>query len=277
VFGVSPAYMISRYGGDFGPDEYLREAAGLSLSGFSSMQLEAYSPGALAAWNRAADFSRELDGRGVRSRVFVAHYLGDLISRTTGDIHDLIETEYRRLGPILGSMTDVTVLALPLLSTQSGAGSSSDDRILADACRNLGRLCAADGLALAVEVVPGSAVGSYERLYQLCGDDPAVGICLDTGHAHVAGSDLTVLPELWRGRVACLHLCDNNGVHNESLAPGEGTIDWSAFLAALEGAGYEGDYDLEIICLPDERLEKYRGGLEHIRRVTGALPGRRLA
>src|SRR5271170_3115698 len=62
-----------------------------------------------------------------------------------------------------------------------------------------------------------------------------IGVCLDTGHAHIAGGVLPVLAEL-KAHIRSTHLHDNQGEKDEHLWPGDGTIDWSATMAELKTA-----------------------------------------
>jgi sugar phosphate isomerase/epimerase len=62
-----------------------------------------------------------------------------------------------------------------------------------------------------------------------------VGVCLDIGHAHLAGPSGDSQPnvgidaafELLKPRIAQLHLHDNHGQKDDHLWPGSGSIDWS--------------------------------------------------
>ncbi|HEY9125520.1 MAG TPA: sugar phosphate isomerase/epimerase family protein [Acidobacteriaceae bacterium] len=60
-----------------------------------------------------------------------------------------------------------------------------------------------------------------------------VGVCLDLGHAHIAGNFDEMITTL-RSRIAALHVHDNHMVRDEHLWPGEGTIDWPATAKALK-------------------------------------------
>jgi sugar phosphate isomerase/epimerase len=60
-----------------------------------------------------------------------------------------------------------------------------------------------------------------------------VGICLDLGHAHIAGNFDEMISLLGK-RIASLHVHDNHMVRDEHLWPGEGTIDWPATAKALK-------------------------------------------
>jgi sugar phosphate isomerase/epimerase len=60
-----------------------------------------------------------------------------------------------------------------------------------------------------------------------------VGVCLDLGHAHmtvgIPGAVATLGP-----RIASLHVHDNNGMKDEHLWPGDGSIDWAGTVKALK-------------------------------------------
>lgn len=72
-----------------------------------------------------------------------------------------------------------------------------------------------------------------EILATVCADyDGLVGICLDTGHAHIDGGLIWQIHNAGE-RLIALHVHDNHGGHDEHLPPGNGTIDWPAALSAL--------------------------------------------
>lgn len=61
---------------------------------------------------------------------------------------------------------------------------------------------------------------------------PHVGMCLDTGHAHVGGC-LMEMTRVLAPYIRYVHLHDNDGVRDSHRAPGMGTIDWDAWYRAL--------------------------------------------
>jgi len=63
-------------------------------------------------------------------------------------------------------------------------------------------------------------------------DSPAVGLCYDSGHAHVMGDAVGAL-EAFAPHVVTVHLHDNDGASDQHLIPGQGTIDWGPVVAAL--------------------------------------------
>jgi len=59
-----------------------------------------------------------------------------------------------------------------------------------------------------------------------------IGVCLDTGHAHIASS-VTDAISIFGSRIVSVHTHDNHAVRDEHLWPGDGTIDWTKTAAAL--------------------------------------------
>lgn len=122
--------------------------------------------------------------------------------------------------------------------------------------RRLGDLAGGLGLRIAIEnmgdskdaagrrrlgAAPHELLDLLDRL-----NHPALGICLDTSHMNLMGYDpaktvLDLAPYL-----ITTHISDNDGTGDQHRIPGDGTVDWPAFMAALRQAGYDGLVDLEI-------------------------------
>lgn len=56
-----------------------------------------------------------------------------------------------------------------------------------------------------------------------------IGVTLDVGHANLGDSGLDHAVELLRSRIGELHVHDNNGLRDEHLWPGSGSIEWARF------------------------------------------------
>lgn len=94
---------------------------------------------------------------------------------------------------------------------------------------------------------PYQAVAYIDALNAKAGRE-VFGLCLDTGHINLLQKDMrTYIPILGK-RIKALHVHDNDGLADSHLAPYTGTIDWSAFCAALKEVGYEGDLDFETFA-----------------------------
>ncbi|MFQ5927751.1 MAG: sugar phosphate isomerase/epimerase family protein, partial [Terriglobia bacterium] len=70
-------------------------------------------------------------------------------------------------------------------------------------------------------------------------------ICFDSGHAHLGNGVEREFAAL-RDLVVSTHLHDNRGTHDDHLFPGQGTIDWQAFVRALSAAPNEFPLQLEV-------------------------------
>lgn len=62
-----------------------------------------------------------------------------------------------------------------------------------------------------------------------------VGLCLDTGHAHIGNGVQAVLEE-WKPFIYSSHIHDNHGLKDEHLWPGDGTIEWTTVMEGLRSA-----------------------------------------
>lgn len=127
---------------------------------------------------------------------------------------------------------------------------SPDDNREGGARRSIEELHAAAGPAgvrLALEVMP-NRLSSAERLVAWIEDDldlDDVGICLDFGHAHLAG-DVVDAVETVSGHLVTTHVHDNHGRADEHLLPFEGGIPWEAALMAVQKVGYDGAFVFEL-------------------------------
>ena len=89
------------------------------------------------------------------------------------------------------------------------------------------------GVTVAIENTPGE-MATAANLKKFLDETrlTAVKICFDVGHAHLEGGTVPAL-EVVRELIVTTHVHDNRGERDDHLLPYEGTIDWSAALAAL--------------------------------------------
>ncbi|MBT3377219.1 MAG: sugar phosphate isomerase/epimerase [Lentisphaerae bacterium] len=108
------------------------------------------------------------------------------------------------------------------------------------------------GLRLAVENIgfkpgrPDSDMASLLTIIDGLGDH--VGLCLDIGHTEIAGLDMVeeLTIGLESGKLFTLHLHDVLPSGKDHVIPGEGRVDFTPFLAALNAAKFSGGRTLEI-------------------------------
>ena len=157
----------------------------------------------------------------------------------------------------VGAGTLVVHLGVP-----DGQRPSPDDNSEAAARRSIEELHAAAeiaGVRLALEVMP-NRLSAAERLVAWIEEDlelADVGICLDFGHAHLAG-DVVDAVETVSGHLLTTHVHDNHGRADEHLLPFEGGIPWEAVLMAVQKVGYDGPLVFELAgsSAPRQVLER---------------------
>ena len=97
------------------------------------------------------------------------------------------------------------------------------------------------GVRLALENMLPAHVGSTSAGVRRIVDDfdsPSLGICFDTGHAHVNGEPVVDAWETMRDRIISFHLADNDGHKDQHSQPPYGTIGWEDFGRACQTVGY---------------------------------------
>ncbi len=124
----------------------------------------------------------------------------------------------------------------------------------------------------AVEVI-GNELSEPAALVELLEGDldlPAVGACLDFGHAFLLG-DLVDAIENLSGHIVTTHVHDNHGKSDDHLAPYEGAIDWSSALFSMKKIGYEGIWLLEVADTGDAEqvLDRAVAARREFERVFG--------
>ena len=99
-------------------------------------------------------------------------------------------------------------------------------------------------------VTPFTVASDVIALVERIGD-PCIGICLDTGHAHIASQDIADMIRQFSKYLRVLHLHDNFGmvmsIHpDRHLFPGAGTIDFPSVFRTLKEINFAGVINLEI-------------------------------
>jgi sugar phosphate isomerase/epimerase len=96
------------------------------------------------------------------------------------------------------------------------------------------------GVEVLVENIP-NEISTLERIdeFKRVSQVPDIGICYDTGHAHIQGTDGNL------ENIRTTHVHDNDGEKDEHLWPFEGTLDWPALIEKLVLANYKGPFMFE--------------------------------
>ncbi len=101
----------------------------------------------------------------------------------------------------------------------------------------------AANILLAVE----NTLDSIAPLEWILSQFPAspVGLCYDSGHDQLIPGQTFDLLRRWPRRLLTTHIHDNLDQSDDHLIPGQGTIDWPAFVRAFPWDTYKGNFMLE--------------------------------
>jgi sugar phosphate isomerase/epimerase len=274
VFGVSPAYFLSRFGEQFTFAEMagaLPEIAAMRYSGF---QAEAFDDVQARDWaaGGAALILDAAERAGLEVTQFVAHAALAGFADDRALSSDAGIDTVRTLVPGLRELAAGTPVCVPLPPYGGPPESVGTARAtLAQKLERIATEIASPGLRPTVELLPGSLLtGTADLAGVLSSLSVPVGVNFDTGHAWAARERVDLVPARLASlgvKILTTHVCDHDQSANDSLAPGDGTIPWAAVFAALDEVGYTGSYDIEIRCPPEGVEREYRRALAYVRSI----------
>lgn len=112
---------------------------------------------------------------------------------------------------------------------------------------------------------------NLENLSQILSRLPGLAVHIDIGHAHVQGIRVGEFFERFPGKVAHIHLHDNDGSSDQHLPPGAGAIDWAEVLSEIR-RHYDGTITLEVFSRDRDYLLFSKKKLEQYWNDAGAWP-----
>ncbi len=169
-----------------------------------------------------------------------------------------------------GASVMVVHPSLPYPSDEAEVAAKWD--ALRAALEPLVSLAEKEGIALALEnLLPGRLGHTGEDLCAIVDefDSPHLGVCLDTGHAHVNEQGLGAIFATLGHRIINFHLHDNDRHADKHLQPPYGSIDWDVFIDRLGRLGP--DHPLTVEAPPWNDV----GYAMQLREVRALLAGRR--
>ena len=151
-------------------------------------------------------------------------------------------------------------------------------------------ICARHGIAVSLHHHYGTVVEGDDQLKRFL-DGSEMGLCLDTGHLAIGGSDPVEIAELAGRRVNHVHLKDvdlevagrlanrelsfKEAAQKNAFRPlGEGDVDLGAVLGRLEGVGYSGWYVLEQDSVVEEEPPEGEGPVDEVGKSLAYLQER---
>ncbi len=196
----------------------------------------------------------------------------------------------KRAGFFSAAGADVVVLAAMPASEDFGEFVEIDDaawETLFESLRMVEDICDRHGVAVSLHSHYGTVVESDDQLKRFL-EGSEMGLCLDTGHLIVGGSDPVEVAEVAGDRVNHAHLKDvDTGVarrlaarelsfkeaaERDAFRPlGDGDVDVGAVLDRLEGSGYAGWYVLEQDSVVENEPAEGEGPVDEVRKSLGYL------
>jgi inosose dehydratase len=185
---------------------------------------------------------------------------------------------------------DVVVLAVMSGSEDFGPFVELDDgawRELFESLKSVEEICAGHGIAVSLHHHYGTAIEGDEQLKRFL-DGSEMGLCLDTGHLSIGGSDPIEIAQLFGPRVNHVHLKDvdlevagrlaareltfKEAAQENAFRPlGDGDVDLGAVLGRLEDAGYSGWYVLEQDSVVEAEPPEGEGPVVEVRKSLDYL------
>jgi sugar phosphate isomerase/epimerase len=266
TIGVSPAYFISRFGNRFTPEEVAAGLKELAQIGFQGFQLEVFHRETLQDWIHSGSslVCRASGDLGLKATQFVAHFMLEAFANREKLFSDAGIAEMESVLEIVGRHDECRIVTVPLGAFEAPRIPGIQDyRNFFDRCvEKIGALLAMveeAGRRMALEILPSAIIGGIDGFVRICEHLHTVtlGLNFDTGHAWASKEHLYMVPAKLGRRILGTHLCDNFGNENFSLRPGAGSIDWPRLVETLRSSGYDGAFDIEIICRPDETRDEY--------------------
>lgn len=182
-------------------------------------------------------------------------------------IQDAIETAY-----LMGA----GIVSVCPGHTLNGQSRENGLELLKTSLNTLCRFAAQRGIRLALEPADAyetdlvNTVGEAAQLISEVGCSN-LGIVLDCGHVQLTGESMASAFQAAGDRLYHLHVDDNNGLRDQHLVPGEGSIDFDDLFTLLRSSGYNHylcaelswDYTIDpqpVARLAVERLRSFEIG-----------------
>ncbi|KUO67821.1 MAG: hypothetical protein APF77_12305 [Clostridia bacterium BRH_c25] len=266
-FGVSPAFLLSKFGEGFTPEQVCEAFTHIKQLGFDCYQAEIVTEDKLSLWlNGGARKVREAADRiGLSMSQFVAHFMLEAFKNEDAVLSSYGIAEMNQVFDITSVLKEGTPITVPFGSYPE-KGNKQIYLAMVEKMRIIAEEAERRGFPLAIEVQPGALIKGADGIRQFADDvGYHTGYNLDTGHAWASGYDVVQYPQILHGYIYGTHLCDNDGITNLSLRPGSSTIQFEKLLPQLLKSGYSSSLDLEIFTSPDKTDEEYTEGLAYIK------------
>ena len=199
----------------------------------------------------------------------------------------------RRAGFFAAAGADVLVLAASTGTDNYGEVFDPDEgawSTLFESLQEVQEICARKGLAVSLHQHFGTVIERDDQLLRFL-EGSEMGLCLDTGHLVIGGSDPVEVASLAGDRINHVHLKDvdrelaarlasrdldfKEAAQKGAFRPlGEGDVDVGRLLEVLEGVGYSGWYVLEQDTVVEHEPKEGEGPVLDVGKSLGFVEAR---
>ncbi|MEU1305902.1 sugar phosphate isomerase/epimerase family protein [Streptomyces shenzhenensis] len=297
-WGLADRAALAAYAAERPAAFWHRVLDALSRTGIQQLELT-FAPAdhrtAQAAFGSARGFANELTARGL---ALASGYFGDIehaTDITDADVQKDILAEAERYAAFLAEAGGRhLVTGLPMRRNAPGGSGYEPVGLraaepVADLVNRVAAVTARHGVRMLLHTESHTMMwnGRDVDLMMLLTDAFTVGLCLDTGHVVLSGSDPVAVAARHLDRIGLVHWKDASGPfrgtpriddgiferHRDYFRPiGDGAVDWPALSALLNRRGFQECVLLELDAAPDPEaaLTAARRYLEST--VGAALP-----
>jgi sugar phosphate isomerase/epimerase len=135
----------------------------------------------------------------------------------------------------------IAIVEAEVMIVHPGRSASEEDipkmeEVLPSSLEEVLKVAERTGIKLALENMlpkhPGFASETIRRIVEKI-NSPFLGVCFDTGHAHVNEEGAIDAFETLKDLIIAFHLQDNDSTHDMHLQPPYGTIDWDELIRRI--------------------------------------------
>lgn len=101
-------------------------------------------------------------------------------------------------------------------------------------------------------------------------DSVNIGFCYDSSHDFIKNESMGEILEIYKNRLMCVHLSDNDGLFDRHWIPGNGNVDWHKIIPIIKSSNCKSfsmevyPYEKEKTLLPYDFLLKAKSSLNYI-------------
>ncbi|MFH1672733.1 MAG: TIM barrel protein [Pseudomonadota bacterium] len=106
----------------------------------------------------------------------------------------------------------------------------------------------------------GVTAEELEKIFEKV-NSPLLGFSLNVAHAHLLGGGFQPFLEAFGDKLGNVQISDNNGITDEHLPVGEGTVDFFGLVRHLKRMNFQGTLSLSV---PKERMLESKDRLRKI-------------